>query len=81
MANNVEVAVRRHVQNGSGDVFSPYEFLDLEIDRACTPLCYDPQGKSIPLYRYQEIPTFLRGNPYVVNGYRSLLPFSMCCKR
>ena len=36
---------------------------------------------GIPLYRYQEVPTFLKSNPYIVCGYRAELPAGMCIKR
>lgn len=62
-----------------------YHILDIEIDdtgiEACqTGLC-DVDKAEIALLKYHEIPEFLKGNPFVVKGYRSMLPFSMCMKR
>ena len=69
----------------------PYEILDLEIDRGCnSSICWESRygfllGTStrtaIQLYRYHEIPSFLQGNPFIIKGYRSLLPFSLCFQR
>lgn len=67
---------------------SKYEFLDIEIDHICKPsscgpglsLC-DGSEHDITLYKYHEVPNYLKGNPYVVEGYRSMLPFSFCVKR
>ena len=85
---NADIKARRiatsHVRTNS------LEILDLAIDRECEPkiLCsiYAENGNGfnvpkIPLYHYHDIPEFLQGNPYVTSGYRSLLPFSLCCKR
>ncbi len=36
---------------------------------------------GIPLYTYEEIPIFLKGNPHVLCGYRSKLPIDLCVKR
>ena len=62
-----------------------YTILDLHIDKGLdvcshTHLCYNTVA-PIPLYKYHEIPPFLKDNPYVMDGYRSLLPFSTCLKR
>lgn len=60
-----------------------YQILDIEIDRGlevCGPTLCDAHDKDIPLYKYSEIPDFLQGNPYVVQGYRAFLPFSLCLK-
>ncbi|XP_064595115.1 progestin and adipoQ receptor family member 3-like [Liolophura sinensis] len=60
-----------------------YHILDIEIDRGFEPcdsgMCHTVQG-DIPLYKYSEVPHFLQGNPYVVHGYRVLLPFNLCVK-
>ncbi|KAI8794124.1 progestin and adipoQ receptor family member 3-like [Biomphalaria glabrata] len=61
-----------------------YHIMDIEIDKkgleTCqTGLC-NLDGQELVLLKYHEVPEFLRGNPYVVHGYRSLLPFNMCMK-
>lgn len=61
-----------------------YHILDIEIDRGidtCSNGLCDFTEKDIPLFKYNEIPPFLHGNPYVVKGYRVCLPFSLCLKR
>ncbi|XP_038638821.1 progestin and adipoQ receptor family member 3-like isoform X3 [Scyliorhinus canicula] len=35
---------------------------------------------GIRLYSYEEIPTFLKGNPYITDGYRAYLPSSLCIR-
>ena len=63
---------------------SGYQILDIDIDGldVCfnSNLCCNTVA-PIPLYKYSEIPLFLKSNPYVVDGYTSLLPFSTCLKR
>lgn len=79
--NDVESAVKRNVTPNSSQGNGTFDFLDLEIERNCLPVCQDfGKRPSIPLFRYQDIPHFLQGNPYVTGGYRSMLPFSLCCK-
>ncbi|XP_043911673.1 progestin and adipoQ receptor family member 3-like isoform X5 [Protopterus annectens] len=39
-----------------------------------------PLKNGIRLYSYEEIPTFLKGNPYITDGYRAYLPSSLCIK-
>lgn len=62
-----------------------YHILDIEIDdhgiRACSNGVCDFNENNIVLLKYNEIPDFLKGNPYVLQGYRSMLPFSSCLKR
>lgn len=36
---------------------------------------------SVTLYNYQDVPTFLQGNPYVKGGYTAMLSLHMCVKR
>lgn len=36
---------------------------------------------GIPLYTYHEIPSFLKGNPDIKEGYRAGLPAAMCLRR
>lgn len=59
--------------------------LDIEIDdsgvQACSSGMCDFDDNNIVLLKYNEIPDFLKGNPYVHKGYRSMLPFSSCLKR
>ena len=61
-----------------------YSILDVEIDtdihEACSSGLCDATDREIPLFKYNEIPDFLQGNPYVVNGYRVSLPFNLCLK-
>jgi hypothetical protein len=70
--------------SSSGDFFrqDSYHILDVEIDRGCGQgvLC-SGESKNIELHKYSDIPGFLQGNPYVVQGYRVFLPFSACVKR
>ncbi|KAH3862539.1 progestin and adipoQ receptor family member 3-like isoform X2 [Dreissena polymorpha] len=61
-----------------------YQILDLEIDQSIestlsSGLC-DIGEADIKLHAYQEIPEFLQGNPYVTDGYRVSLPFTLCLK-
>ena len=63
---------------------SGYQILDIDIDGL--DVCFNSNFccntvAPIPLYKYHEIPLFLKSNPYVVDGYTSLLPFSTCLKR
>jgi len=44
-----------------------------------SPTSVGPFG--IPLYSYHEIPSFLKGNPYITDGYRAHLPPDLCVKR
>lgn len=37
--------------------------------------------RGIRLYTYEQIPTFLRENPYITDGYRAYLPSRLCIKR
>ncbi|CAH1794523.1 unnamed protein product [Owenia fusiformis] len=63
-----------------------YSVLDVEIDRGChqlkpNNLCIAGSStENIPLYEFNEVPMWLQHNPYVVSGYRSLLPGSLCLK-
>ena len=60
-----------------------FTVLDLKIDRGILP-CASGSGskdEEIRLFKYGEIPQFLQGNPYVLQGYRVLLPAGMCIKR
>ena len=42
---------------------------------------YTRTSFGIPLYTYDDIPNFLKGNPYIVCGYRADIPTSLCIKR
>ena len=46
----------------------------------CCCCCYFP-SRRIPLFRYQDAPNFLHGNPFVVYGYRGKLPLVLCLQR
>lgn len=37
--------------------------------------------EEIHLFKYNEVPDFLKINPYILYGYRSLLPLHLCIKR
>ena len=61
-----------------------YQILDKEIDQSLqntlsSSLC-DVSDKDIPLHTYSNIPEFLKGNPYVTDGFRVSLPFTLCLK-
>lgn len=74
----------RHLTSSTANGHPKLEILDLEIDQACNScgsICQPTTNSDVILYKYNDIPTFLKGNPYVVGGYRVLLPFSGCCKR
>ena len=74
---------RQQSQSDSGT--GVYHILDIEIDDHGANMCrtgmceHHPQ--EIRLFEYSEIPDFLKGNPWVVNGYRAFLPFGLCLKR
>ncbi|XP_045213790.1 progestin and adipoQ receptor family member 3-like isoform X1 [Mercenaria mercenaria] len=73
--NRQTVGITRH---------ESYSILDIEIDESIestlsSGLC-DLKEKDITLHKYQDIPEFLQGNPYVTEGYRVSLPFSLCLK-
>lgn len=75
-----------HVKNRQSSIKSSesYHILDIEIDgniNACSSKLCDVSDREIPLYKYTDIPDFLQGNPYVIQGYRVMLPFSLCLKR
>lgn len=36
---------------------------------------------GIPLYGYNQLPHFLRGNPHITEGYRAHLSTELCVKR
>lgn len=36
--------------------------------------------RGIRLYTYEQIPLFLRENPYITDGYRAYLPSRLCIK-
>lgn len=36
---------------------------------------------GVPLYTYQQIPPYLRGNPHITLGYRAHIPVGLCMKR
>ena len=70
-----------------------FEILDLDIDpSACGDACCGSQlplwssekksySASMPLYKYSEIPDFMKGNSYIINGYRGEMNFNFCIKR
>ena len=72
-------------QSVNNEKTSRFEFLDLEINQGCSSCTVNhvcsTTGSHIPLYKYNEVPPYLRGNPYVIGGYRSMLPVNFCLKR
>ena len=47
-------------------------------------ICNGPYTRTtfgIPLYMYQDIPPYMKGNPYITCGYRADIPTDMCVKR
>lgn len=64
---------------------SAYHILDIEIDDHGATMCRtgicENHPQEIRLLEYSEIPDFLKGNPWVINGYRAFLPFGLCLKR
>ncbi|KAL5018507.1 hypothetical protein ScPMuIL_004229 [Solemya velum] len=72
----------RQATNGFARTDS-YHIMDIEIDRGldgCNSSLCSVRENEIQLHKYHEIPEFLQGNPYVVQGYRAFLPFSLCLK-
>ena len=65
--------------------YDSYHILDIHIDEGGVKTCQtgicEFEASQINLLKYHEIPSFLKGNPYVVQGYRSMLPFTVCMKR
>ncbi|XP_003382442.1 PREDICTED: progestin and adipoQ receptor family member 3-like [Amphimedon queenslandica] len=35
---------------------------------------------GVPLYNYQQIPPYLKGNPYIFGGYRAHIPIGLCMR-
>lgn len=54
---------------------------DVEIGWWKDPFFIQSKFKDIILLDYGETPYFLRGNPYITNGYRAYLNFRKCLKR
>lgn len=50
-------------------------------ENAVTTKPYTRTSFGIPLYTYDGVPGFLKGNPHVICGYRAQLPFNLCIKR
>lgn len=36
---------------------------------------------GVPLYSYQQVPPYLKGNPHITFGYRAHIPVGLCVKR
>ena len=53
----------------------------LQEDRGAGAVPYTRTNFGIPLYTYHEIPSFLKGNPDIKEGYRADLPVAMCLRR
>ena len=69
----------------TGSDTSVIHILDIEIDdhgvNACRSGICEHRMEEIQLLQYNEIPEFLKGNPWVIKGYRAFLPFGLCMKR
>ncbi|KAK7506545.1 hypothetical protein BaRGS_00002020 [Batillaria attramentaria] len=83
--NRYEAVKNRQTSSGRQDEeLSTYHILDVEIDEHGADMCRtgmcEPHPEQIRLFRYNEIPEFLKGNPWVVDGYRAFLPFGLCMK-
>lgn len=74
----------RQASRQQTDTSSVIHILDLEIDdhgaNVCRTGSCEPHMDEIRLFQYNEIPDFLKGNPWVVKGYRAFLPFGQCMK-
>ena len=80
----------RHHDTGHKSLSSStIEVLDLDIDTSscgemCLPLWESDKKSYVPLmtlYKYNEIPDFMKGNAYIINGYRGEMNFNFCVKR
>ncbi|XP_046566500.1 progestin and adipoQ receptor family member 3-like isoform X1 [Haliotis rubra] len=84
MGRSSSDTVKNRLSSTSSHQKDAYSILDIEIDQGMPQTCSsglcDISSKDIPLYKYNEIPDFLQGNPFVVEGYRVSLPFSLCLK-
>lgn len=76
------VKIRQTSQSKKAEI--KYHVLDIEIDdhgeAACSTGICEQYPEEIKLFRYSEIPDFLKGNPWVIDGYRVFLPFGLCVK-
>ncbi|XP_013387641.1 progestin and adipoQ receptor family member 3 [Lingula anatina] len=71
----------RNVSQSSSGADTVYVFMDIEIDRGCqAAVCTSIGKEDIQLYKYNEVPEFLQGNPYVRDGYRAFLSSNACIK-
>lgn len=50
------------------------EQFTLDMDHQASPECRH-------LLKYSQIPSFMRGNPYIHSGYRNVLSWPLCYKR
>ena len=67
-----------------------YEILELDVDPTmCVGMCCSSElprwtndkHSKLPLYKYNEIPEFMKGNPYLLHGYRGQMNTQFCLKR
>ena len=63
-----------------------YELLDVEfeVQNGASPQCvcgFAAEPPHIALFKYNDIPAFLKGNPYVHSGYRAYLSGTTCLRR
>ena len=83
--NTVKSRQTSHAHQSGASGGDSYYILDLEIDERGEAVCRtgicEPHPQEIRLFHYSEIPDFLKGNPWVVKGYRAFLPFGLCMKR
>ena len=59
--------------------YTPLPLIHPSLPQSSTTCTIAPFG--IPLYTYQEVPPFLKGNPYITEGYRAHLSPELCAKR
>lgn len=58
-----------------------YSILGIEVDASCADVRHCCAGNGeVSLCKHDDAPEFLRGNPFVIHGYRKMLPFTLCLK-
>lgn len=77
-----ETTRKRLPDKGDTDQEVFCQILDIDVEASCMTekKCCSSEF-SIALLRYDDAPEFLRGNPFVVDGYRTTLPFTLCIRR
>lgn len=76
-----ETTRKRLPDKGDTDQEVFCQILDIDVEASCMTekKCCSSEF-SIALLRYDDAPEFLRGNPFVVDGYRTTLPFTLCIR-